>query len=235
MRHSEDRAPAPVSWRGIEAVPGAGWAGVRGAPLSDGVGCEAPGGVHNAEGTHLHAARRQDMLEEAAPTLTDVEAGGAWTGTAWFAVGEGDDAILQADDAPGGDGPCEDRGCQGWEGGGAIGIGLAVDVPWGGPDVWIDLCTRSGRAHLLCEERAGDRCQGAHGDREVGSGRPPGLPVLRASATRDDGVEVGRIGQWAAPGRQDTRKAGQSRADAARLFGQAFERLGSGRDQALGG
>ena len=33
-------------------------------------------------------------------------------------------------------------------------MGLAVDVPWSGPDVWIDLCKLSGGAHLLFAERA---------------------------------------------------------------------------------
>jgi len=134
-----------------------GSAGLRGDHLSDGVGCEATGGVHKAEVSHLHEARRQDMLEEAAHKLKDVEAGGAWTGTAWFSVGEGDDAILQADDAPVGDGHFEDIGRQVFEGGGAMGGGLAVEVPWGGPDVWVDLFKLSSSVHLLFEESAVDR------------------------------------------------------------------------------
>jgi hypothetical protein len=146
-------------WGGGAArlLPGQGGAGLRGDHRSDGVGCEATGGVHKAEVAHLHAARRQDMLEAAAPTLKDVEAGGAWTGTAWFAGGAGDAALLPAAEAPVGDGHFADRGRQVGEGGGALGIGLAVDVPWGGPDVWIALCKLSGSAHLLCEERAGER------------------------------------------------------------------------------
>ena len=76
--------------------------------LSDGVGCEATGGVHKAEVSHLHEARRQDMLEEAAHKLQDVEADGAWTGPPWFAVGEGDAAILQVNDTPVGDGDFAD-------------------------------------------------------------------------------------------------------------------------------
>ena len=113
--------------------------------------------MHKAEVSHLHKARRQDMLEAAAHTLKDVEAGGAWTGTAWFAGGASDDALLPAKEAPVGDGAFADRGRQVCEGGGAIGIGLAVDVPWGVSDVWIDLCKLLGGAHLLFEESAGDR------------------------------------------------------------------------------
>jgi hypothetical protein len=37
------------------------------------------------------------------------------------------------------------------------------------------------------------------------------------------------------PGMQDARKAGQHRAEEARVLGEAFERLCRGRAQALGG
>jgi hypothetical protein len=134
-----------------------GGAGLCGAHLSDGVGCEATGGVHNAEEAHLQEARRQARWEDTAHPLKDVEASGAWTGTAWFAVSDGDDAILQADAAPVGAGHFEAIGRQGWQGGGALGSGLAVDVPWGGPDRGGELLQLSGSRPLLCEARAGDR------------------------------------------------------------------------------
>jgi hypothetical protein len=133
-----------------------GGAGVRGNHLAEGGGGDATGGVHKAEVSHLHEARRQDMVEEAAHKLKDVEAGGAWTGTPWFAGGEGDDAILQAHDAPVGDSDFADRGREGCDGGGAMGSGLAVDVPGDVPDVGIDLGKLSRGAHLLFEACAGD-------------------------------------------------------------------------------
>ena len=61
---SWDRAPAPGWWRCLGLRQGG--TGVRGDQLSDGVGLDATVGVHKAEVSHLHAARRQDMLEEAA-------------------------------------------------------------------------------------------------------------------------------------------------------------------------
>ena len=134
-----------------------GGTGVCGEHRSEGVGCEATGGVQKAEGAHLHDARWQDMLEETVHTRTAVEASGACTGTACCAGGKGDDAIGQADAAPGGDGHFEDSGRQGWPGGGARGRGWAVDVPWGSPDVGVDRCKLSGRVPLVCEERAGER------------------------------------------------------------------------------
>src|SRR5215475_9797053 len=57
-----------------------GGAGVGGNHLADGVGGDATGGVHKAEVAPLHEACRQDMWEEAAHKLKDIEAGGAWTG-----------------------------------------------------------------------------------------------------------------------------------------------------------
>ena len=118
------------------------------------------------------------MLEEAAHNLKDVKAGGAWSGTSWFARGAGDDAVLEADNAAVGDGDFEDVGCEVCEGIGATRVGLAVDVPWGVPDVWIDLFKCPGFCHLLLEDGAVDRRQGAYGDREVGSRRQPCVALL---------------------------------------------------------
>jgi hypothetical protein len=205
-----------------------GGTGVCGDPRADGVGCDAPGGVQQAEGAHLHAARWQDRWEETGHTLKAVEASGAWPGPACFAGGEGDEALVPADDAPGGAGTFADIGRQGWQGGGARGSGLAVDVPWGRPDVGGDLCKLSGRVPLVFEARAGDRGQRPPGDRAVGSRRPPGLALLGAATARDAVMHVGRRGQWSPPGRQETRKAGQRRADEARGVGKAFERLERG-------
>jgi hypothetical protein len=113
--------------------------------------------------------------------------------------------------------------------------GLAVDVPWGGPAVWGDLCELSSRVPLWCAERAGERCQGSHGARAVRSGRQPCLALLGEAAARADVMEVGMLWQWSPPGRQDARQAGQRRAEAARGCGQACARLCRGRAQALGG
>ena len=88
------------------------------------------------------------MLEEAAHKLKDVKAGGVRTGTAWFSVGEGDDALLQADDAPVGDGDFEDVGRQVFEGSGAIGSSLAVHVP-GDVQTWGSICSSCRRCASL--------------------------------------------------------------------------------------
>ena len=134
-----------------------GGAGERGEHRADGVGCEVTGGGHKADVAHLHAAHRQAMVEEAAHTRQDGEAGGAWTGPAWCAGGAGADALRQADEAPVGEGDFADRGRQGLPGGGAMGSGLTVDVPWGVPAVWSDLCKLPGGAYRWCKERAGER------------------------------------------------------------------------------
>ncbi len=143
--------------------------GLHDDQLSDGVRFDATVGVHKAEVAHLHEARRQDMLEESAHKLKDIKAGGARTGTSWLSGGEGDDAVLQADDAPVRDGDFEDVGREVFEGSGAIGSRLAVHVPGDVPDVGIDMGKLPGGAHLLFEDGAVDRRQGSHGNREVGS------------------------------------------------------------------
>ena len=212
-----------------------GGAGVGGDHRSDGGGCDATGGVQNAAVAHLHAAHRQDMWEEPGHQRQDVEARGAWTGTAWWAGGKGDAALVQADAAPGGAGHFAARGRQGWQGGGALGRGLAVDGPWGGPDVWGELCKLSGSGPLWCEARAGARGQRAHGASAVGACRHPGSALLGEAAARDEGMPGGRRGPLSSPGRHATRTAGPRRADAARVCGQACEGLGRGREPALGG
>jgi len=59
-----------------------------------------------------------------------------------------------------------------------VGVGLAVDVPVGVPDQWVDRRQQSSLGHLFFEERAVNGCKGLHGDREVGSGGAPWRAVL---------------------------------------------------------
>ena len=83
------------------------------------------------------------------------------TGTAWFSVGEGDDALLQADDTPVRDGDFEDVGREVFEGSGAIGSSLAVHVPGDVPDLGIDLF-KLPAVRISCLKRArkiGDRAR----------------------------------------------------------------------------
>ena len=116
----------------------------------------------------------QDMLEEPAEKLHDVEVGGAWAGTARFPVGEGDRAVRERDDTAVGDGDLEDIGGEVGEGGVAVVIGLTVDVPGDGPDLRVDVPQQTGVAHGFFEEGAVDGREGFHGDKEVGSGGQPG-------------------------------------------------------------
>jgi hypothetical protein len=137
---------------------------------AEGVEREGTAGMEKAEVSDFHDAVGQDMLEEPAEKLHDVKVSGAWAGTANFTVGEGDRAVLEADDALVGDGDPEDRGGEGGEGGVAVVIGLTVDVPGDVPDLWVEVFQPSGCAHLLFPHGAGDGGEGFHGDKEVGSG-----------------------------------------------------------------
>ena len=98
----------------------------------------------------------QHVLEEPAEKLHDVKGGGSWACTARFTVGEGDHAVLEADDALVGDSDPEDRGGEVGEGGVSVVIGLTVDVPGDGPDLWGDLLQQAGLAHVCFENGAVD-------------------------------------------------------------------------------
>ena len=60
--------------------------------------------MEKAEVADFHEAIGQDVLKEPAEKLHDVKVSGAWAGTANFTGGEGDSAVLEADDALVGDG-----------------------------------------------------------------------------------------------------------------------------------
>jgi hypothetical protein len=53
--------------------------------------------MQKTEVAHLHEASGEDVLEEPAYKLEDVEADGAQAGTSWFAVGEGYGALHEAE------------------------------------------------------------------------------------------------------------------------------------------
>ena len=90
--------------------------------------------------TDFHEALGQDVLEAPAEKFHAVEMGDAWARAARFTVGEGNGAVLERHDAAVGDGALEDIGGEVWKGRGAVGVGLAVDVPVALPDERIDLC-----------------------------------------------------------------------------------------------
>ena len=106
---------------------------------ADGRERDGTAGMEKAEVADFLKAIGQDVLEEPAEKLHDVEVGGAWACTAHFPVGEGDRAVRERDEATVGDGDPEDIRGEGGEGGVAVVIGLTVDVPGDGPDLW-DRC-----------------------------------------------------------------------------------------------
>ena len=100
----------------------------------DGTAC-----MPHAEVTDLLEALGEDMLKEAADTRAGIELGGARSCTAGFTVGEGDGTLLEGDDAAVGDGDFTHRGGKVLASGGAGRVGLAMDMPGDGPDLWVDL------------------------------------------------------------------------------------------------
>src|SRR5262245_21664194 len=95
--------------------------------------------MEKTEMPDFHEAMRQDMLEEPADKFHDVKVRGAEAGTAHFPVGEGDRAVLQADETVVGDGDLEDIGGEVGEGGVAVVLDLTMDVPRDGPDLGVDV------------------------------------------------------------------------------------------------
>ena len=112
--------------------------------------------MQKAEVAHFHEASGEDVLEEPTDKLEDVEAGGARAGTAQFAGGEGDGALLEADDAAVGDGDFEDVRREVLQGSITVWSGWTMHIPGRVPDLGGDLCSLPGVAHLLCEDGAVD-------------------------------------------------------------------------------
>jgi hypothetical protein len=141
----------------------------------------------------VQKALRHDVLEAPAEHLPNVEVGGAWAGPAHVPRGKSARAIREADKTLVGDSDLEDRGGEGGEGGAAMVLRLTVDVPGKGPDLGSAGLQEAGLPHLFFEERAGDRGEGVHGDKEVGAGGSPHGAVRGEAPARDDGVEVGGL------------------------------------------
>ena len=143
--------------------------------------------------------------------------------TAHFTGGEGDRAVCERDDAAGGESDPEDRRGEGGEGGVSMRIGLTVDVPGDGPDLWGDGLQEASWAHVVFAERAGDGGEGLNRDKEVGSGGAPCRAVLGEAPARDDRVHGGMVLQLPAPRVQDTGETREIGPDETRVFGQPFE------------
>ena len=172
--------------------------------------------------TDLHAAIGQDVLEEPADTLHDVEVGGSWACPAHLTGGERDRAVLEADEALVGDGDPEDRGGKGGEGGVSVGLRLTLDVPGDGPALGVDVLQQAGVAHVFFEERTVNGGEGFHRDKEVGARGWPGRAVLCEATARHDGVEVGVVRELSSPGVQDTKETREVGAAETFVCGEAL-------------
>ena len=138
----------------------------------------------------FHEAIGEDVLEEPAEKLHDVEVDGAEAGTAHVAGGEGDRAAREGDHAIVGDSDLKDRRGEGGEGGVALVVRLTVDIPGDGPDLRLAVLQHTSVAHLFLEEGTGDGGEGFHRDKEVGAGGPPGRAVLGEATTGHNVMDV---------------------------------------------
>jgi hypothetical protein len=194
------------------------------------VGRDGTAGREPAAGADVHEAVRENVLEAAAETLSDVECGGAWACTARLTGGQGDGVVCEAHEASVGDGDLEARGGEGWEGRVALEMGLPGDVPGDGPDLGVAVLQPSGLAPVVLADGAGDGGEGLHGDKAVGSGGPPGRAGLRPSPARHAGGHVGVGRELPAPGVPDPGATREVGADATLGLGEALEGARRGVD-----
>ena len=101
-------------------------------------------GTQKATMSYLHKARGQDVWQEPAHTLQDVEVGGARASAAGCAVRERDAMGLEQDQTAVGEGHFADRRDEGLQGRGTVRVGLTGHVPGGVPALWGDLCDKPG-------------------------------------------------------------------------------------------
>jgi hypothetical protein len=175
------------------------------------------------------------VLEEPAEKLHDVEVGGAEAGTAHFAVGEGDRAAREGDNALVGDSDLKDIRGEVGEGGVALVVRLTVDIPGDGPDLRLDVLQQTSVAHLFFEEGTVDGGEGFNRDKEVGAGGPPGRAVLGEATTGHNVMDVRVVLQLPSPGVQDPSEPREIGPDEALVFGESFEGGCRGVEQGLVG
>ena len=180
-------------------------------------------GMEQAEVPDFHKAFGQDVLEEPAEKLHDVELGRAEAGTAHFPGGEGDGTVHEAHDAAVGDGNFEDVGSEGGEGGGAVGLCLTVDIPGDSPDLGIDVLQQSGVLHGFFEERTVDGGERFDRHKEVGARGQPSRAVLGEATTGHNVMDVRVVLELPAPRMQDTGETRQVRPNEALVVGQPLE------------
>ena len=139
-------------------------------------------GVEKAEVADFHKAMWQDMLEEAAEKLHDVELGGAEACTAHWPGGKGAGAVREAHETVGREGDLADRRGEGGASGGAVVLRLTVDIPGDGPDLGSAGLQQASLAHVFFAERTGDGGERLNRPQAVGAGGVPGWAV-RGEAT----------------------------------------------------
>ena len=229
--HSHNDAPRGATGRTAGRARGRGhalwWPAIAGMALddqeADGRERDSPAGLEQAEVADCHKAIGPDRREEAAETLSAVEAGGAEASTAHVPVGARTGTIREADETVVGDGNLADLRGAGRTGGVAVVLGLTVDIPGDGPDLGGEVLQQTDLAHLFFADGTGDGGEGFDRDKAVGPGGPPGRAVLGEAPTRDAGVKVGVVLALPAPGVPDPGAPREIGADAALVGGEPFE------------
>ncbi len=130
--------------------------GVHAHP-AEGIGRAGTACLEQAAVADVHAAVREHVVADPAEQLHDVKGGGSWACPCRLTGGEGDHGVLATDEALVGASDAADRGGAGCTGGVAVVMGLTLDVPGDGPDLWVAVLQPAGVAHVFLHESAGER------------------------------------------------------------------------------
>lgn len=193
------------------------------------------GGREETVVSDFHESVGQDMLEEAAEELQDLQRGGAVEVGAVLPILKRDATLFDLEDAAIGDGDLEDIGREVFQRGVAFTDGLGVDIPVEGPDFGVDSIEEAGFFHSVTELSPVDGGEGLDGDVEVLTGRKPAGAVVAQAAARDDVVDVGVVLELTAPGLQDTEEARELGADETGIVGQPLQGIGGSLKQGVVG
>jgi hypothetical protein len=190
--------------------------------------------MEHADVPDCHTAFGQDVREEPAEKLHDVELGRAEAGTAHFPGGAGDGTVHEAHDAAVGEGNFADGGSAGGEGGGAVELCLTVDIPGESPPLGSAVLQQSGVLHGFFAERTGDGGERFDRHKEVGARGQPSRAVLGEATTGHNVMDVRVVLELPAPRLQDTGETRQVRPNEALVVGQPLEGRCRGLQQGVG-
>ena len=165
------------------------------------------------------------MLQKTADKLGSVQADGAQAVAFGFAIAKKYPTVFDLDDSAVADGHFKYIGGKILQTGRRATHGLTVDHPVCLPDIGRDQIIKACSDDLIAELGGIDFRHGFYGQEKGPLGRMPRLIVFGQGTAGNDIMDVRVVLQLAAPGVQNTQKAGQITADVFFIGGQLFQGL----------